>query len=142
MASNKAAAAAPPPPLPEPMDFFPFRGQYGGSAAGAALFVAVRAAIPLLFYALLAPPTSDLSIFSSFPSLRPSRPPPAEEGLSIPFFPDTIFRGIEQSLGLPSSCALRSSFWARLCHPLRSSCIIPCRDGRSFRLVDKAGRFK
>ena len=96
MAMKKAAA-----PPPEPMDFFPFRGQYGGSAAGAALFVAVRAAVPLIFYSLLAPPTSGLSIFSRFPSLHPSQPPPAS-GLSIPFFSGPMLRGIEQSLGLPS----------------------------------------
>lgn len=99
---SKQAAAAPPP---EPMDFFPFRGQYGGSAAGAALFVAVRAAVPLLFYSLLAPPTSGLSIFSKIPSLYPSRPPPAD-GLSIPFFPHTLLQWIEQSLGLPSYSAV------------------------------------
>ena len=93
MASNNAA--------PEPMDFFPFRGEYGGSAAGAALFVAVRTAVPLLFYSLLAPPTSSLSIFSTFPSLYPSRPPPAD-GLSIPFVPDPLLRWIEHSLGLTS----------------------------------------
>ena len=100
MALEKAA----PPPL-EPMDFFPFRGQYGGSSAGASLFVAVRAAVPLLFYSLLAPPTTSLSIFSKFPSFYPSRPPPAE-GLSIPFFPDTLLHSIEQSLGLPSYSAM------------------------------------
>ncbi len=92
-------------PPPDPMDMFPFRGQYGGSAAGAALFVAVRAAVPLLFYSLLAPPTSTLSIFSKFPSAYPSRPPPAD-GLSVPFFPDVLLRWIEQSLGLPSYSAM------------------------------------
>ena len=100
MASKKVA----PPPL-EPMDLFPFRGQYGGSPAGASLFVAVRATVPLLFYSLLAPPTSSLSIFSRFPSFYPSRPPPAE-GLAIPFLPDTVLHGIEQSLGLPSYSAM------------------------------------
>ena len=100
MASKKTA----PPPL-EPMDFFPFRGQYGGSSAGASLFVAVRAAVPLLFYSLLAPPASSLSIFSRFPSFYPSRPPPAE-GLTIPFFPDTLLLGIELSVGLPSYSAM------------------------------------
>lgn len=92
------------PPL-EPMDFFPFRGQYGGSAAGAALFVAVRTAVPVLFYSLLAPPTSVLSIFSSFPSTHPSRSAPADDS-SIPFFPDPLLRRIEQSLGLPSYSAM------------------------------------
>lgn len=100
MASKKAT----PPPL-EPMDFFPFRGQYGGSSAGASLFVAVRAAVPLLFYSLLAPPNSSLSIFSRFPSFYPSRPPPAE-GLSIPFFPDAVLHSIERLLGLPSYSAM------------------------------------
>lgn len=101
MASTNAAA-----PPPEPMDFFPFRGQYGGSAAGAALFVAVRAAVPLLFDSLLAPPTSAVSIFSKFPSLYPSRPPPANDSLSIPFFPDALLQWIEQSLGLSSYSAV------------------------------------
>ena len=93
------------PPSLEPMDMFPFRGEYGGSAAGAALFVAVRTAVPLLFYALLAPPTSALSIFSRFPQAYPSRPPPSE-GLSVPFFPDALLRWVEQSLGLPSYSAI------------------------------------
>ena len=87
------------------MDMFPFRGEYGGSAAGAALFVAVRTAVPLLFYALLAPQTSALSIFSRFSQAYPSRPPPSE-GLSVPFFPDALLRYIEQSLGLPSYSAI------------------------------------
>lgn len=100
MASKKAA----PPPL-EPMDLFPFRGQYGGSAAGAALFVAVRATVPLFFYSLLAPPTSGLSLFSRFPSAYPSRPPPVD-GLSIPMFPDAMLHWIEQSFGLPSYSAM------------------------------------
>ena len=100
MASKKAS-----PPPPEPMDFFPFRGEYGGSAAGAALFVAVRTAVPLLFYSLLAPSTSALSIFSTFPSLYPSRPPPAD-GLSVPFLPDSLLRSIERSLGLSSYSAM------------------------------------
>ncbi|KAF6241060.1 hypothetical protein HO173_000854 [Letharia columbiana] len=100
MASKKAAS----PPL-EPMDLFPFRGQYGGSAAGAALFVAVRTAVPVLFYSLLAPPISALSIFSRFPSAYPSRPPPTDP-LAIPFFPDFLLRWIEQSLGLPSYSAM------------------------------------
>ena len=73
---------------------FPFRGQYGGSAAGAALFVAVRTAVRLLFYALLAPPTSALQAY-------PFRPPPSEE-LSVPFFPDALLDWIEQSLDFPS----------------------------------------
>ena len=94
-----------PPPPPEPMDFFPFRGEYGGSSAGAALFVAVRAAVPLLFYSLLTPPTSPLSIFSRFPSLYPSRPPPAD-GLSVPFFPDALLRSMEHDLGLSSYAAM------------------------------------
>ena len=100
MTSKKTA----PPPV-EPMDFFPFRGQYGGSSAGASLFVAVRAAVPLLFYSVLVPPTNSLSIFSRFPSFYPSRPPPAD-GLSIPFFPDTMLHGIEGLLGLPSYSAM------------------------------------
>ena len=100
MASKKAA-----PPALEPMDFFPFRGQYGGSPAGASLFVAVRAVVPLLFYSLLAPPNTSLSIFSRFPSFYPSRPPPAKS-LAIPFFPDTLLHSIKQSLGLPSYSAM------------------------------------
>ena len=84
---------------------FPFRGQYGGSAAGAALFVAVRAAVPLLFYSLLTPPTSALSIFSRFPSAYPSRPPPTD-GLSVPLFPDARLRWFERALGLPSYSAM------------------------------------
>jgi hypothetical protein len=58
-----ASPKKPPSQLP-PMDFFPFRGQYGGSSLGATLFVAVRAAVPILLYALLAPPTSPFSLFS------------------------------------------------------------------------------
>lgn len=101
MASKKAAS----PPSLEPMDMFPFRGEYGGSTAGAALFVAARTAVPLLFYALLAPPTSALSVFSRFPQAYPSRPPP-RESLSVPFVPDALLRWVVEFLGLPSYSAI------------------------------------
>lgn len=128
MATKDAAA----PPL-DLMDFFPFRGQYGGIAAGAALFVAVRAALPLFFYSLLAPPTSRPSIFSRYPSFYPSRPPPAA-GLSIP---DFLLHGIEQSLGLQSYSAMIFLGAALPSVMFIFYSILPNGGARSFRLPDK-----
>jgi protein-S-isoprenylcysteine O-methyltransferase Ste14 len=96
---NMASEKKTQPPL-APMDFFPFRGQYGGSVVGAALFVAVRGAVPLIFYSLFAPPTSRLSIFSILPNWAPSQPPPTGNGLSIPGLPNTVMHAVEQTLGL------------------------------------------
>jgi protein-S-isoprenylcysteine O-methyltransferase Ste14 len=97
MASKSAPVA-----LMDPLDFFPYRGQYGGSTIGAALFVAVRAAVPVIFYTLLAPPTSSLSVFSTFPGAYPSSPPPSSPGSSsVPFIPSSVLFPLSSALGLP-----------------------------------------
>jgi hypothetical protein len=87
------------------MDFFPYRGQYGGSALGATLFVAVRAFVPPIFYALLAPPTSSYSIFSKYPFLSPRHPPPINN-ISIPLIPDSALNSLSTTLGLPPYSAI------------------------------------
>ncbi|KAH7381117.1 hypothetical protein BKA64DRAFT_228881 [Cadophora sp. MPI-SDFR-AT-0126] len=86
-------------PAPDPMDFFPFRGQYGGSSLGTILFIAVRLTVPIISYSLLAPPTSTLSAFGHFSSMLPSTPPPAGT-LDIPFVPNTLLRILHHTLGL------------------------------------------
>lgn len=88
-----------PPDPQDPMDFFPFRGQYGGRALGASLFVAVRSLVPAVFYALLAPPTSPYSLFSKYPSLYPSVPP-RTSNISISFIPTTALNSLSTTLGL------------------------------------------
>jgi protein-S-isoprenylcysteine O-methyltransferase Ste14 len=103
-----APKAVPLPPAKlskDPMDFFPFRGQYEGSAAGALLFIAVRSLIPITYYAVLAPPTSLYSIFFSYPSLFPSHPPPVTN-LYIPFFPSAIIEYFSKVLGLSPDATL------------------------------------
>lgn len=89
----------------DPMDFFPFRGQYGGSSLGALLFVAVRSLIPIASYALLAPPTSPYSIFSAYNSLYPRHPPPSSD-VSIPFISSSAKDYLSTSLGLSPDAVL------------------------------------
>ncbi|KAG8531747.1 ATP-dependent Lon protease pim1 [Bacidia gigantensis] len=96
-----ASKSATPAPL-DPMDFFPFRGQYGGSSAGALLFISVRATLPLLFYSLLAPTSSPYSIFSKVPWALPSRDPPTNDELYIVGLPDGLLRSLNDCLGLSS----------------------------------------
>ena len=93
------ASKAAPPPKQDPMDLFPFRGQYGGSAAGSLLFVSVRSLIPVVYYAFLAPPQSPYSIYFRFPSLYPSRPPP-NFSVSTAIMPSSVVGSISTFLGL------------------------------------------
>jgi protein-S-isoprenylcysteine O-methyltransferase Ste14 len=73
---------------------------------GVALFMGVRSAVPLIFYSMLAPPSSALSIFSRLPGAYPSHPPPTGNELSIPGMPDALLRAIERVLGLPRTSSL------------------------------------
>jgi protein-S-isoprenylcysteine O-methyltransferase Ste14 len=86
------------PPQPDPLDFFPFRGQYGSTALGGTLFVAVRAFVPVFFYAILAPPTSPYSLFTRYPSLAPAYPPPANVSSSL--IPTKALGTLSTTLGL------------------------------------------
>lgn len=86
-------------PSLDPMDFFPFRGQYGGDSAGAILFVAVRALVPVVSYSLLAPPTSNLSIFTRLPWMLPSQLLPNGDS-SLPFVPLILLKAVQDITGL------------------------------------------
>lgn len=83
----------------DPMDFFPFRGEYGGSSIGAAFFVVVRIAVPIISYSLLAPPSSRLSVFRRFPGMLPCTAAPAGN-LAIPFIPTLVLNTMQATLGL------------------------------------------
>ncbi|KAK9354951.1 hypothetical protein V1523DRAFT_406416 [Lipomyces doorenjongii] len=88
------------------MDFFPFRGQYGGDYAGRLLFLSVRSLVPVISYTLLATTSSRWSIFSRFPILAPARLPPTGDGLQIPLLPDGILTVLQSSLGLPRTSTI------------------------------------
>ncbi|KAK0117486.1 hypothetical protein ONS95_011826 [Cadophora gregata] len=88
----------PNPPL-DPMDFFPFRGQYGGDSIGTVFFVMVRLAVPVISYSLLAPPTTALSAFRRFPFLLPSTAAPSGS-FDLPFVPNTLLSFLHQAFGL------------------------------------------
>ena len=81
------------------MDFFPFRGQYGGSSIGTIFFVAARLTVPLISYSLLAPPTHALSTLRRFPWMLPSNAAPTGT-LDIPFVPNVILGFLYRALGL------------------------------------------
>ncbi|PVH79944.1 hypothetical protein DL98DRAFT_515827 [Cadophora sp. DSE1049] len=86
-------------PAPDPMDFFPFRGQYGGGSIGTILFIAVRLTVPIISYSVLTPPASALSVFRRFPWMLPSTSAPTGT-LDIPFVSNVLLGFLHRTLGL------------------------------------------
>lgn len=89
----------------DPMDFFPYRGQYGRSSSGAGLFIISRLSVPAAFYSLLAPPTSPYSASFLLPNIFSSFSPPSITG-SIPFIPSSFLDPISTALNLSPPATL------------------------------------
>ncbi|KAG4443161.1 hypothetical protein IFR05_001393 [Cadophora sp. M221] len=84
---------------PGHMDFFPFRGQYGGRSIGTVFFILVCLLVPVISYSPLAPPTSTFSAFKHFPWILVSTP--ALTGtFDIPFVPSILLNFLNRTLGL------------------------------------------